>query len=131
MLLKRFSVMKFIICLMCIVSFGFANECEEKIAKLEYELKYAQKYDNKSKAKDLENAISVLKVKCGENPNYYKELLQNKQEKQGQIEALEKELDTLNDNKNSMPKAEYQSKKEKLKAQKDSLKQELKALEIY
>ncbi|EAJ2125616.1 DUF1090 domain-containing protein [Campylobacter upsaliensis] len=124
-------MMKFVIFLLCALSFSFANECEEKILKLEKELEYAKKYDNEFKARDLENAITTLKTKCKDNPNFYKELLQIKQDKLTKLEALEKELDTLSDNQDSMPKAEYKFKKEKLKLQKDSLKQELKALELY
>lgn len=125
------AMMKFVVLLVCVLSFGFANECEEKILKLEDELKYAKKYDNAFKVRDLENAIATLKTKCKENPNYYKEVLQTKQDKQKQIEALEEDIEKLSDNQDSMPKAEYKFKKEKLKAQKDILKDELKALELY
>lgn len=124
-------MMKFVIFLLCALSLSFANECEEKILKLEKELEYAKKYNNEFKTKDLENAITMLKTKCKDNPNFYKELLQIKQDKLTKIEALEKELDILSDHQDSMPKAEYKFKKEKLKLQKDSLKQELKALELY
>lgn len=98
---------------MCALSFSFANECEEKILKLEKELEYAKKYDNEFKTRDLENAIVTLKTKCKDNPNFYKEFLQIKQDKLTKLEALEKELDILSDNQDSMPKAEYKFKKEK------------------
>ncbi|MDL0101937.1 hypothetical protein [Campylobacter felis] len=42
------------------------------------------------RARDLENAIVTLKTKCKDNPNFYKELLQIKQDKLTKLEALEK-----------------------------------------
>ncbi|MDL0101938.1 hypothetical protein NYG94_05510 [Campylobacter felis] len=42
-------MMKFVIFLLCALGFSFANECEEKILKLEKELEYAKKYDNEFK----------------------------------------------------------------------------------
>ncbi len=111
------------------VAFALANDCDDKIAKLQNELIYAKKHDNTFKIQGLESAINELSTKCKDDALYYQKILEQKAQKEREFEAIEVELKSLD--KKSMAKAEFQAKKAKLKAQKDKIKAELKAMELY
>lgn len=110
------------------VAFALANDCDDKIAKLQNELIYAKKHDNTFKIQGLESAINEPSTKCKDDALYYQKILEQKAQKEREFEAIEVELKSL---KKSMAKAEFQAKKAKLKAQKDKIKAELKAMELY
>ena len=123
--------MKKIVLFFAGVAFALANDCDDKIAKLQNELIYAKKHDNTFKIQGLEGAINELSTKCKDDALYYQKILEQKAQKEREFEAIEVELKSLDSNKKSMAKADFQTKKAQLKAQKDKVKAELKAMELY
>lgn len=107
-----------------LASFAFANECDDKIAKLKNELEFAKKHNNAFKIQGLNVAINELSSKCKDDPTFYAKALETKAQKQKALAELEAKLSELESQKKTMSKAEF-------KAQKDRLKAELKALELY
>lgn len=114
-----------------LASFAFANECDDKIAKLKNELEFAKKYNNAFKIQGLNIAINELSSKCKDDPAFYAKALETKAQKQKALAELEAKLSELESQKKTMSKAEFKAKKAEFKAQKDRLKAELKALELY
>lgn len=116
----------------------FAN-CSHRIANLEKELYYAEKYNNINKKISIQRALQNAKAHCGHYgqnkynnnfPNY--EIYKQQQDAlesayESRIEAIEDELDNLDDMKDSMSKHEYKAQKQALKNRKKQLKNEYKA----
>lgn len=117
---------------------AFAN-CSYKIANLEKELYYAEKYNNVNKKISIQRALQNAKAHCGYyEQNKYNNNFPNydiyKQQKnaledayESKIDAIEDELDILDDMKDNMSKSEYKAKKQALKNRKKQLKNEYKA----
>lgn len=101
-----------------LASFAFANECDDKIAKLKNELEFAKKHNNAFKIQGLNVAINELSSKCKDDPAFYAKALETKAQKQKALAELEAKLSELESQKKTMSKAELRLKKLNLKRKK-------------
>lgn len=111
-----------------LASFAFANECDDKIAKLKNELEFAKKHNNAFKIQGLNVAINELSSKCKDDPAFYAKALETKAQKQKALAELETKLSELESQKKMMSKAEFKAKKLNLKHKKIGSKPNLKHL---
>ncbi len=118
--------MKKILVLLTLCAFAFgASECDKKIDRINKEISFSKAHNDTARTLSLELALKQVQNDCAKDPLFYDKKLEAKKMKERELERIEKELDTLKDQKDYMSKAEYKAKKKALKEEKDKIKKEV------